>query len=127
MYYEIMREVSGLTPAYLAGVVRGYSRRAVRGEYYPGLVSEDAAHVDGIVYFGISASAWERLDRFEGNMYCQRLVPVELNDGSRTDAITYVFRPEFRRLLSEKEWDYVKFLRHGMMRFKCQYSGYNNL
>ena len=127
MCAAIMREVSGLSTTQMAGVVKDYSRRAVKGECYPALVADDGSQVDGVVYCGISAVAWNRLDRFEGELYSRRLVAVELNDGSITDAFTYVIRPNFRRMLSEKDWDYAAFLQDGIVGFKRRYCGYSNL
>lgn len=127
MCAAIMTEVSGLAPAQVAGRLRGYSRRAVRGEWYPGLVPEQGGLVEGVVYRGIPAPVWKRLDRFEGRMYARETVAIELADGSKTDAWTYVFRPQFRRRLSANDWDYLTFLESGITRFRCRYSGYGQL
>lgn len=124
---QIMAEASGLAPAHLAGRLTGYSRRTVRGEWYPGLVPEEGGLVEGVVYPGIPAPAWKRLDRFEGQMYARETVVIELADGSKTDACTYVFRPQFKRRLSAKDWDYLSFLEAGVTRFRCRYSGYGHL
>ena len=127
MCADIMGEVAGLVPAHKAAVVRGYSRRTVRGECYPGLVEAEDGHVSGVLYCGISALSWKRIDRFEGTMYARRLVIVELNDGSLTEAFTYVFRSEFRKMLSENTWDYATFMQRGFSRFRRHYRGYENL
>lgn len=127
MCSQIMGEVSGMVPSHRVAVIKGYSRRTVKGECYPALVEEEGAHVTGVLYSGISALAWNRIDRFEGPMYARRLVTVELSGGSLTNACTYVFRPEFSRMLGEKGWDYKSFVQWGLPRFRRHYSGYGNL
>ena len=126
MCSEIMGEVAGSVPSARSAVIRDYNRRSVRGECYPALVEEGGGRVTGVLYSGISDSAWHRLDRFEGNMYVRRLVTVELNDGSTTDAFTYVFRPEFSKMLSETAWDYATFKQRGLSRSRCHYSGHGS-
>ena len=46
----------------------------------------------GVVYRKINASAWDRLDRFEGEMYARLVVRIELIDGSNLHVIT--IRPQ---------------------------------
>ena len=127
MCSEIMGEVAGTVPSHRPAMIRDYNRRSVRGECYPALVEEEGGRVTGVLYSGIPDSAWHRLDRFEGNMYVRRLVTVELNGGSTTDAFTYIFRPEFSKILSESTWDYTTFMQRGLQRFRRHYSGYRNL
>ena len=123
MCLDIMQTVSGLVPRHSAAAIRDYSRRAVRGEYYPALLPESGGHVEGVLYYQIPPSAWKRLDQFEGNMYVRQLVSVEVSDGSRIAAYTYVFRPQFRMRLTAQAWDYEAFLREGLAAFASQVSG----
>ena len=93
MCAAIMTEVSGLAPAQVAGRLRGYSRRAVRGEWYPGLVPAQGGLVEGVVYLGIPGPVWKRLDRFEGAGYKHRVLQLEIA-GRRCSVFTYVARPQ---------------------------------
>jgi gamma-glutamylcyclotransferase (GGCT)/AIG2-like uncharacterized protein YtfP len=68
MYEDIMQEVSGCLPEHRRGVLKGYVRRRVKGQIYPGLLQSEANRFDGVLYLSVPASAWERLDRFEGEM-----------------------------------------------------------
>ena len=69
-------------------------------------------------------SAWDRLDRFEGDMYSREIVQVQLRWGSAVPAATYVLRPQFRGYLDEAEWDFDVFLSEGKGRFRSSYKGY---
>jgi gamma-glutamylcyclotransferase (GGCT)/AIG2-like uncharacterized protein YtfP len=127
MCEDIMEEVSGCRLSYVPGTVRGYSRRSVRGEHYPALVLDEEGRVEGVVYRNLPNSAWDRLDRFEGEMYVRQPVQIELNDGATLPATTYVVRPEFLHRLEESEWDFANFLCNGKERFRRDYRGYQQL
>jgi gamma-glutamylcyclotransferase (GGCT)/AIG2-like uncharacterized protein YtfP len=66
MCEEIMYEVAGCHPAHDPGVLRGYIRRSVAGENYPAIIQDGESIVNGLIYYAVPGSAWERLDRFEG-------------------------------------------------------------
>jgi gamma-glutamylcyclotransferase (GGCT)/AIG2-like uncharacterized protein YtfP len=127
MCEDIMRDVSGCVLGRAVATLVGYQRKQVRGEEYPGLVEEPAGRVEGVVYHRIPESAWERLDRFEGEMYERHTVGVRLGDGEHASAQTYVVRPRFRDRLSDVEWDFADFLRRGKERFQNGYEGYESL
>jgi gamma-glutamylcyclotransferase (GGCT)/AIG2-like uncharacterized protein YtfP len=127
MCEDIMQAAAGCRPSAVRGVLRGWSRRRVRGEDYPGLLPEEGARVEGVVYLDVPEGAWKRLDLFEGNMYARSSVCVELDDGSRLTAEAYVVRPEHAERLAEAGWDFEEFLRHGKTRFQSGYTGYTAL
>jgi gamma-glutamylcyclotransferase (GGCT)/AIG2-like uncharacterized protein YtfP len=124
---DIMQEVSGCRLSHVPGIVKGYSRRSVKGEYYPALVLDEDGRVDGVVYHNVSASAWDRLDRFEGELYARRRVQIELNDGTALRAAAYVVKPEYLDRLEPSEWDFAEFLRNGKAKFQKHYKGYRSL
>ena len=127
MFDEILRDVTGLTRSGAPVVLHGYRRRCVQGEPYPGIVSAREASVAGLLYRGISSAAWERLDRFEGEMYERRGVSVELESGARIPAKTYVVRPPFMDRLGPEDWDPQAFLQDGRHHFQRGYAGYHRL
>jgi gamma-glutamylcyclotransferase (GGCT)/AIG2-like uncharacterized protein YtfP len=127
MCEDIMEEVSGCSLSGKAGVVRGYSRRPVRGERYPALAPNEDGRVEGVVYLNLPVSAWDRLDRFEGRMYVRRPVQVELGDGAILPAETYIARQGFLERLEESEWDFADFLHNGKKWFRRNYGGYRQL
>ena len=124
---DIMREISGFRLLHEPGTLKGYSRRSVKGEPYPALMPDDKGRVEGVVYRDIPRSAWDRLDRFEGEMYERQLVKIVLKAGKTLFAGTYVVRPAFLDQLEESEWDFCDFLRNGKTRFQKHYKGYKLL
>lgn len=127
MCEDIMREVSGCRLSHVPGILKGYSRRSVKGEYYPALVPDELGRVDGVIYRNVPHSARERLDRFEGEMYERRLVRIELTDGATLRAAAYVVKPQFLDRLEPSEWDFAGFLRNGKANFQKHYKGYRAL
>jgi len=47
MCEDIMQEVSGCLPEHQRAVLKGYVRRRVKGQVYPGLLQREANRVDG--------------------------------------------------------------------------------
>ena len=127
MCEDIMEEVSGCRLSCMPGVLRGYSRRSVRGEHFPALVLDQEGRVEGVVYRNLTSSAWERLDRFEGDMYIRRVVQIELNNGTALPAATYVWKPQFLDDLEDSDWSFANFLRNGKEHFQRDYRGYQQL
>jgi gamma-glutamylcyclotransferase (GGCT)/AIG2-like uncharacterized protein YtfP len=127
MCEDIMQEVSGCLLKHRRGVLKGYVRQRVKGQVYPGLLQREANRVDGVVYLNVPASAWERLDRFEGEMYARRTVSIEMDSGGRLAAETYIVRPEYVDRLEEAEWDFSEFLNSGKSKFRAGYVGYHSI
>jgi len=127
MCEDIMAEVSGCRLSHMPGTLSGYSRRPVRKEHYPAIVKEDKGRVRGVIYQNVPESAWDRLDRFEGEMYARRRVQMELTDGATLQAEAYVIQPAYAHLLEACEWNFDDFLRNGKARFMKNYKGYASL
>jgi gamma-glutamylcyclotransferase (GGCT)/AIG2-like uncharacterized protein YtfP len=127
MCEDIMQEVSSCLPEHRRGVLKGYARRRVRGHVYPGLLQREGNPVDGVVYLEVPASAWERLDRFEGEMYARQTVSIEMYDGGRLTAETYIVRQEYADRLEKTEWDFSEFLSNGNSKFRAGYVGHYSL
>ena len=127
MCEDIMAEVSGCRLSFATGRLKGYCRRSVKGEPFPGLIPDATGIVDGIVYRGVPDPAWVRLDRFEGEMYLRREVRVELSDGNVISAATYIVHPEYLNHLDASDWDFEVFLRNDKTRFQKGYRGYRTL
>ncbi len=127
MCEDIMRKVSGCCLPHVSGNLTGYIRRCVRGEPYPALIPHNRGRVEGVLYLNIPTSAWDRLDRFEGEMYVRQLVEIRLRDNTIIKAQTYIIRPEFRGYLEQSDWSFADFLRKGKTRFEGRYRGYSLL
>lgn len=124
MCEDILLEVTGTHFSHLPGTITGFNRYGIRGETYPGLVVEESASVMGVVYRNISAAAWKRLDRFEGEMY--EKVSVQAHCGKMLlPATIYLLRPAFHGLLEKRVWDYRTFLKEGKRLFQKQYPGFS--
>lgn len=127
MCEDIMSEVAGVDLTHVPGTLRGYSRRSVIGEHYPAITPDENAAVEGVLYCDLPDSAWDHLDRFEGEMYERCAVDVELADGTILSAETYVTRPAYQNHLSDTEWDFDYFLMAGKTCFQSHYKGYRSL
>ena len=127
MCEDIMEEVSGCRLPRASGTLRAYCRRSVKGERFPALLADEGGSVQGVVYRKVPAWAWERLDRFEGEMYERRVVQIELEEGAMVPAAAYVVKPEFVDQLDPFDWDFADFLRNGKERFQKGYRGFLSL
>ncbi len=122
-----MRQVAGCSLSHEPGSLTGFSRRAVKGEKYPGIMPDRTGLVEGVIYFAVPHRAWARLDGFEGPMYERRLVEVQRRDGASIEAGAYVVRPEFLVYLEEYDWDFKEFLDQGKADFERSYRGFRTL
>jgi gamma-glutamylcyclotransferase (GGCT)/AIG2-like uncharacterized protein YtfP len=127
MCADIMTAVEGCTCASMPASLRGFRRRPVRGETYPGIMPEQGAAVPGVVYFDLPDGAWARLDAFEGEMYQRTRVTVALDDGRELRAHAYVFRPAYATRLGTGDWDFETFLAQGKAQFMNRYLGFDRL
>lgn len=115
-----MLEVSGHRLAREPGILKGYSRRSVKKQYYPAIIPEKESFVDGIVYRNIPDSAWNILDRFEGEMYERHSVAIVLDNRVQLFAETYVVRAGYRQYLDKSDWDFEDFVNNNKANFYVQ-------
>lgn len=109
----------------LEGYVSGYKRLGVRGEVYPGLVASMGSRVDGVVLLGVNRSDIQLLDEFEGEYYRRQGMTVVCGHRQYIRAQAYVFRDEYRFLLTEDEWDAGQFCNKDIQTFLSRYQGFN--
>ncbi len=95
----------------------GYGAFQVRRAEYPGLRPDPSRVTRGQVYFDLSPTELEILDRFEGALYQRRRLTVRLGDGRRRGVWTYVVRPARQRRLAPVLWNRRDFLRRRYRRF----------
>lgn len=124
MCEDIMEEVSGDSFLCQQGLLHGYSRWCVVNEEYPAIAPDESGSVDGVVYMNVTDAAWDRLDRFEGEMYICIPVKIEFENGTSLIAETYVTRPEFKQRLNQEPWSFQTFLKKGKNCFQENYQGY---
>lgn len=124
MCRDIMHAVTSLCPAGTPARLAGFRRMKVNGEAYPGLIEDNLGEVEGVLYRGIDAVAWERLDRFEGEMYRRIAVRVRLPDATTVTAQTYLVNSDHRHHLDAEEWSFAEFLHLGKVQFQTLYPGF---
>lgn len=104
--------------------LNGYKRVTVKGEVYPGLIESAEHAVNGVLVLGVAKADIVELDRFEGEYYHRQGVKVEAMDGRLYQAETYVFRHQYRYLLSDSVWNVKLFREQGIKTFLAEYSGF---
>ncbi|MGD8590077.1 MAG: gamma-glutamylcyclotransferase [Chromatiales bacterium] len=127
MVRQIMHSVSGMDLSGTTALLPGYRRRLLRGEVYPAILPDDLDRVEGILYTRLGRTAWQRLDSFEGEMYQRETVVVELAGGRRTQAQTYVLKPQYHALMTRDAWTLEWFQRSGHSTFVSHYRGFRQL
>jgi gamma-glutamylcyclotransferase (GGCT)/AIG2-like uncharacterized protein YtfP len=127
MVRQIMHSVSGMDLTGTTAVLPGYRRRLLRGEVYPAIRPDTLDRVEGILYTRLGGVAWRRLDGFEGELYRRQTVVVELDGERRTQAQTYVLKPQHRALMTSDAWTLEWFQRSGHSAFVSQYRGFRQL
>lgn len=109
----------------LEGYVSGYTRLGVRDEVYPGLVASKDSQVDGVVLLDVNRSDIQLLDEFEGEHYCRQGMTVICGHRQCIHAQAYIFRDEYRFLLTDNEWDADQFCNKDIQTFLSRYRGFN--
>ncbi len=117
MFPQVFRRVCGSNARGAAATLANYARYRLRGRSYPGIVRQSGAHVEGVLYEGISGAQLQRLDAFEGWPYRRVRVRVHDRRGRSVSAWTYVIPERHRALLGRGGWDAGRFSRHHLARF----------
>jgi gamma-glutamylcyclotransferase (GGCT)/AIG2-like uncharacterized protein YtfP len=118
-----MHGVCGHHSPAVPATLRGYRRRRLHGEHYPGIRPCAGESVDGVLYSAITAPQLAALDAFEGDWYLRQAVSVETDAGSRP-AQVYVLAPSRDQLMSSEHWSLEDFLRNGLDAFVAEYRGF---
>jgi gamma-glutamylcyclotransferase (GGCT)/AIG2-like uncharacterized protein YtfP len=87
----------------------GFARSMVRGAAYPGIAPQPGARTDGTLYRGVDEASLAALDRFEGDLYERRELPVATDAGERCAACVWVVRADRRDVLTGAPWDRERF------------------
>jgi hypothetical protein len=94
---------------------------------YPAIVPDKEYSVKGVLYRNVPDSVWDRLDRFEGEMYKRQPVGIELNEGGMLYAETYIIQQAYLNFLDQSDWDFEDFIKNGKESFQRHYWGYHLL
>lgn len=121
---DIMQVAAGCVPSSASAILCGYSRRRVKDAAYPAIISEATGIVEGRLYCNLPVSAWECLDRFEGDQYERVAVTVTTDHDKLIDAQTYAWKSAGLHYLDKCDWNFEAFLRSGKNDFMEQYPGF---
>ena len=102
LFPAIMRRVVGRVLPSEPAVLRGYRRRRVRNEVYPGVLPSLGSNVKGKLCRGLDGATLCLLDAFEGPEFERRRVQVMTAGGLR-GAFVYVLTRTSRRFATE-DW-----------------------
>ncbi|WP_255580638.1 gamma-glutamylcyclotransferase family protein [Desulfopila sp. IMCC35006] len=127
MCSDIMYRVAGCKTGFTQASLYNFFRSKIAGREYPGIIPQQGAMVPGVLYFDISAEALERLDIFEGEMYQRQEVEVINDTHDSVTAMTYIIKPQYRGLLTDKEWSFSEFLAVGKEKFEESYFGFQEI
>lgn len=124
MIPDVTRAVTGRDFRFVPAFLRNHARYRVRGESYPGIIQEKGAMTPGLLYFDLDHDAVKRLDQFEGPWYERTPVKTETGEEKILKAETYLFKPEYRGLLTRNLWDLETFERKHLRTFMENYKGF---
>ena len=124
---EIFQIVTGERPSSNQAVLHGYIRKQVIGEVYPAIAEKSGHEVAGLLYYNLSNTALNKLDRFEGDQYDRRGLKISLQTGQIVDTQVYVFAKKSKQRLAPEDWNYQDFLEKGKELFLREYSGFHGL
>lgn len=99
MWPAILEAVMGRRLAGAPAALAGYQRLRVKGASYPVVVRAADSAVEGVLYCGLTAAEFQRLDAFEGPEYDRAEIEV-----AGTKALVYVLGDAHRHIAEAAEW-----------------------
>jgi gamma-glutamylcyclotransferase (GGCT)/AIG2-like uncharacterized protein YtfP len=102
---DILRPVLGRIPPSAPGRLEHYARYLIHNADYPGIVSQPGASTPGTLYFEISDPEWQRLDKYESDLYVRLSVQVITDEGHTVPAFAYVIPDAHRHHLTDLPWE----------------------
>ncbi len=124
MLPQVLRAVTGNVFPHVAAVLSDHARYRLRGQSYPGIVTQSGASTDGVVYRALDAGAFARLDAFEGPWYRRVAVCVETAEGAESAAWTYRIADDQRHRLTAEPWSLERFREACLDEFLGEYPGF---
>ncbi len=120
MWPEVITAVIGRCPAGEPAMLPGYRRLRVKGEHYPVIVRSAGDAVEGIVYCGLTAAEFERLDAFEGEEYDRIAVSI-----GQVKASVYVLSEEWKHIADSMPWFPEQLSAEHLAAFCAEYKGWS--
>lgn len=103
--------------------LEGFKRVNITGETYPGIRKEKGSKVEGVLVAGLNSGHFRRLDKFEGKFYKRKTVTVLTKMQTEYKCEVYLFKNEYKHLLSNTDWCCEKFREKYLQRFLSSYAG----
>ena len=108
----------------VGAAIRGYRRTRICIDTYPVLTpAPQKSEVMGLLYRNITAKEFILLDRYEGEFYHRKTIPVVLESGKVIGAQVYLLKPRYRHLASRESWHLSPFTQDILPAFYAQQVG----
>lgn len=125
MFPEVWLHVVGHESPSIPVTLPGHLAYRVRGYSFPGLIKTAPGDVaPGLMYSGLDAEDWRRLDAFEDTFYRRLPVEVQAEDGQNHTVWAYVVPPEARTVLSDEVWTGAWFEKNALGDFLDRICGF---
>lgn len=114
---EVLKIILGHIPVKRSAQLYGYKRVKVLGQLYPAILPDENGKVDGAILTALSDTDLKHLDEYEGMQYEKQPVLVSVSADVSQHCTTYVFRPEYYKLLSSEAWSNESFRENCLQQF----------
>jgi len=121
MWPEVLEAVIGRRLQGIPVTLPGYVRLRVKREHYPAIVAAEGDRVEGILYRGLTAPEFARLDRFEGEEYDRR---IERAGGAEVQV--YVLSDRWKHLAEPVAWNPEDLSPNQLQAFRQEYKGWKD-
>ncbi|MCB1193691.1 MAG: gamma-glutamylcyclotransferase [Leptospiraceae bacterium] len=102
---------------YEKAFLKGFSRKYLKGEEYPGIITDKNSIIEGLLYYELTHKDEKKLDLFEGEYYQRCNAEVLTMDDRVVSCYVYFLKPEHLNLLSDTNWTYNQFVKKGLETF----------
>lgn len=114
----VMRAVSGEQVQCADAHLNGFERFMLKDCIYPGIIYTGEGQTRGRIYFDVSTTALQRLDRYEDDGYVRCRVEVHRSDGTLWPAEVFLLADTERHRLTGEPWDEARFMRDHLADFQ---------
>ena len=114
---QVVKKLLGTSLEGECAELPGFDRYLLVNRNYPGVISNPAARVDGVLYHGVTPKYFKLLDRYEDEFYERRRVVVETSQSQTVSAWAYIVPLRYKRELSNKPWNRENFTSTHLKRF----------
>ncbi|WFB37383.1 gamma-glutamylcyclotransferase [Kiritimatiellota bacterium B12222] len=102
---DIISFVLDRVPPHQPALLHDFARYAIKGQDFPGLISQPGAQTEGTAFYEISLTEWEMLDRYESDLYERQTVAMLPQNGPPESAEVYILPPHNHHVLSTTLWE----------------------